>query len=84
MFWGLIILKDQRTIVAINILQKEIETAPTPVRALPIIGDVLTEKRANKSNNVVEIIEVQCGDYLGEDDIVRFEDNYGRIESNET
>lgn len=24
------------------------------------------------------IIEVQCGSYLGEDDIVRFEDNYGR------
>ena len=26
----------------------------------------------------VEIIEVQCGDYLGEDDIVRFEDVYAR------
>lgn len=25
------------------------------------------------------LIEVQCGDYLGEDDIVRFEDVYGRI-----
>jgi mannose-1-phosphate guanylyltransferase len=25
------------------------------------------------------MIEVQCGDYLGEDDIVRFEDKYGRI-----
>ncbi len=25
------------------------------------------------------LIEVQSGDYLGEDDIVRFEDNYGRI-----
>jgi mannose-1-phosphate guanylyltransferase/mannose-6-phosphate isomerase len=24
------------------------------------------------------IIEVQTGAYLGEDDIVRFEDNYGR------
>ena len=24
------------------------------------------------------MIEVQCGDYLGEDDIVRFSDNYGR------
>ena len=23
-------------------------------------------------------VEVQCGDYLGEDDIVRLEDNYGR------
>ena len=25
------------------------------------------------------IIEVQCGDYLGEDDIVRFSDVYGRV-----
>jgi hypothetical protein len=25
------------------------------------------------------IIEVQCGDYLGEDDIVRFDDRYGRV-----
>jgi mannose-1-phosphate guanylyltransferase len=25
------------------------------------------------------IIEVQSGEYVGEDDIVRFEDNYGRI-----
>jgi mannose-1-phosphate guanylyltransferase / mannose-6-phosphate isomerase len=25
------------------------------------------------------IIEVQCGDYLGEDDIVRFQDSYGRV-----
>jgi mannose-1-phosphate guanylyltransferase len=25
------------------------------------------------------MIEVQSGSYLGEDDIVRFEDNYGRV-----
>ncbi len=25
------------------------------------------------------LIEVQCGDYFGEDDIVRFEDRYGRV-----
>jgi len=29
----------------------------------------------------LEIIEIQTGSYLGEDDIVRFEDNYGRTES---
>jgi len=29
----------------------------------------------------LKLIEVQSGDYLGEDDIVRFEDNYGRTES---
>ena len=34
---------------------------------------------ANPYNEPVEIIEVQCGSYLGEDDIVRIEDNYGRV-----
>jgi mannose-1-phosphate guanylyltransferase/mannose-6-phosphate isomerase len=33
---------------------------------------------ANKTDEPVHIIEVQCGDYFGEDDIVRYEDNYGR------
>lgn len=28
----------------------------------------------------LEMIEVQSGSYLGEDDIVRFEDRYGRVE----
>ena len=29
----------------------------------------------------LELIEVQSGTYLGEDDIVRFSDRYGRVES---
>lgn len=29
----------------------------------------------------LHLIEVQCGPYLGEDDIVRLEDDYGRIQS---
>jgi mannose-1-phosphate guanylyltransferase / mannose-6-phosphate isomerase len=33
---------------------------------------------ANPGTIPLEIIEVQSGSYLGEDDIVRFEDNYGR------
>jgi len=33
----------------------------------------------NKTNEKLEIIEVQSGSYLEEDDIVRFEDIYGRI-----
>lgn len=37
---------------------------------------------ANTTDEPVHIIEVQCGDYLGEDDIVRFEDNYGREGTN--
>ncbi len=40
------------------------------------IGDV--HRIANPFDEPVHIIEVQCGDYLGEDDIVRLEDNYGR------
>ena len=34
---------------------------------------------SNKNNNPLMIIEIQTGLYLGEDDIERFEDNYGRI-----
>ena len=34
---------------------------------------------SNNERLPLRIIEVQCGDYLGEDDIVRFDDNYGRI-----
>ena len=37
-----------------------------------------THRLANPGKMPLEIIEVQSGSYLGEDDIVRFEDNYGR------
>ena len=33
----------------------------------------------NTGTETLVMIEVQCGGYLGEDDIVRFEDNYGRV-----
>lgn len=33
----------------------------------------------NPTNQYLELIEVQSGDYLGEDDIIRFEDRYGRV-----
>ncbi len=33
----------------------------------------------NVGQGNLELIEVQCGEYLGEDDIIRLEDNYGRI-----
>ena len=36
----------------------------------------------NPGDEPLHIIEVQCGDYLGEDDIVRLEDNYGRAGTN--
>lgn len=44
------------------------------------IGDI--HRIANPFDEPCHIIEVQCGDYLGEDDIVRIEDNYGREGTN--
>lgn len=32
----------------------------------------------NQSDSPLHIIEVQCGEYLGEDDIIRFNDDFGR------
>jgi mannose-1-phosphate guanylyltransferase/mannose-6-phosphate isomerase len=40
------------------------------------LGEV--HRLANPGTIPLDIIEVQSGSYLGEDDIVRFEDNYGR------
>jgi len=40
----------------------------------------ITHGLENQTNEPLEIIEVQSGIYLGEDDIVRFEDIYGRVE----
>ena len=41
------------------------------------IGAVHQLKNIGKMN--LELIEVQSGSYLGEDDIVRLEDNYNRV-----
>jgi len=38
----------------------------------------------NPGENDLELIEVQSGSYLGEDDIVRFDDIYGRVKINKT
>ena len=38
----------------------------------------MRHRLGNPGKTVLEVIEVQSGDYLGEDDIVRFEDEYGR------
>lgn len=33
----------------------------------------------NKTDETIVFIEVQCGNYVGEDDIKRYEDVYGRV-----
>lgn len=43
------------------------------------LGEV--HRLSNPGNIPLEIIEVQSGSYLGEDDIIRFDDNYGRCKT---
>jgi mannose-6-phosphate isomerase-like protein (cupin superfamily) len=50
---------------------------------VPQGGDVYIPRRAkhrveNRGGETLRIIEVQTGAYLGEGDIVRYEDDYGR------
>jgi mannose-1-phosphate guanylyltransferase/mannose-6-phosphate isomerase len=53
-----------------SFLMKENESTFIPVG--------IKHRLRNPGKTALEIIEVQSGDYLGEDDIVRFEDDYGR------
>jgi len=50
---------------------KKGESTYIPVGVIHALG--------NNTNELLEIIEVQSGTYLGEDDIERFEDAYGRV-----
>jgi mannose-1-phosphate guanylyltransferase/mannose-6-phosphate isomerase len=42
------------------------------------ISSMHLHRLANYGKEPLSIIEVQCGKYVGEDDIVRYKDNYGR------
>jgi len=58
-------------------------TVGAQVLTLPVGGHVdirvgAVHRLANHTPHPLEIIEVQFGDYLGEDDIVRLSDDYGR------
>ena len=59
----------------VQIGDKEHLTTPGEYRYIP-----LKEKHrlTNTGHDELVLIEVQCGDYLGEDDIVRLSDTYGR------
>lgn len=59
----------------VQIGDQELETMPGQYRHIP-----LKEKHrlTNIGEGTLVLIEVQCGAYLGEDDIVRLADTYGR------
>lgn len=54
---------------------REFDVHPNESTFIPI---ETRHRLENRGSDPLVIIEVQCGDYLGEDDIVRFEDRYGR------
>ncbi len=68
-----------RGVARITLDDKEFDLGVNESTYVPI-GAV--HRIANPYDVPVHIIEVQCGDYLGEDDIVRLEDNYGREGTN--
>jgi mannose-6-phosphate isomerase len=60
----------------VTVGEKEIQLKANEEVVIP----VKTKHRiANPGNEVLIFIEVQCGSYLGEDDIQRFDDDYNRI-----
>jgi mannose-1-phosphate guanylyltransferase len=55
---------------------KEILLSPNESAYVPVGA---RHRLANPGKMPLTLIEVQCGDYVGEDDIVRFDDVYGRV-----
>jgi mannose-1-phosphate guanylyltransferase/mannose-6-phosphate isomerase len=54
------------------------EIRPVPTGKSVFIPQGALHRLGNSGETTVAIIEVQLGSYLGEDDIVRYEDDYGR------
>lgn len=57
----------------------ENETVELPEGKSTFIGVTQKHRLANHTSTPVVIIEVQAGEYLGEDDIIRYADDYSRI-----
>ncbi|MDB2487740.1 mannose-1-phosphate guanylyltransferase/mannose-6-phosphate isomerase [Alphaproteobacteria bacterium] len=67
------VMTEGKAIVQVG--DKEFETGPGEYRYIPL-GE--KHRLTNIGDDELVLIEVQVGDYLGEDDIVRLEDVYGR------
>ena len=59
----------------VQIADEELKTKAQEYRFIP---QGAQHRLTNQGGSVLQLLEVQAGDYLGEDDIVRLEDNYGR------
>ncbi len=71
-----VVLKGMAQVVLENkkFVLKENESTYIPLGSL--------HRLSNPGKLALELIEVQSGSYIGEDDIVRFKDNYGRRDKN--
>ncbi|MGB2192421.1 MAG: cupin domain-containing protein, partial [Luminiphilus sp.] len=58
--------------------EEQLTLSPDQSTYIPI---GMKHRLANRGTAPLEVIEVQSGSYLGEDDIVRFDDVYGREET---
>jgi mannose-1-phosphate guanylyltransferase / mannose-6-phosphate isomerase len=59
----------------VTVADNEVLLAPNESTYVPVGSQHRLE---NPGRLPLTLIEVQCGDYVGEDDIVRFDDKYGR------
>lgn len=60
------------------LVQIENEELNTQAQEYRFIPQGAQHRLTNQGDSVLQLLEVQAGEYLGEDDIVRLEDNYGR------
>ncbi len=62
-------------IARITIGDKTFDASPNDSTYIPV---KTMHRLENRGETPVELIEVQCGNYLGEDDIIRLDDDYKR------
>ena len=68
-----VVIQGEATIVSGGKMQK------LKINESTFIAKAQKHRLSNETNIGLEIIEVQTGEYLGEDDIVRYDDKYGRF-----
>lgn len=66
-------------IATVTLNEREIVLFPGDSAKIPKESKHRVENREEK---ILKFIEIQMGDYFGEDDIIRYSDDYGRSDSN--
>lgn len=62
----------------LTIILDDIKYHKTPGESIKIpLG--AKHRACNETDDIIEFIEIQTGEYFGEDDIIRIEDDWGRI-----